>query len=104
KKDQEEIRKKLRLEVGAQGATEFRNRVNRWWDHEVDLQGWVNDLIVSAIQQGRAPSEAPADREGAPSTWCFVSYKLARIKLNLAENRSIKNSDYLDADHYSCGP
>lgn len=104
KNDQEEIRKKLRIEVGTEGATRFRETINRWWNPEVVVPEWVGDLIGSAVAQGRVPSKARADREGAPSTWCFVSYKLARIKLNLAENRSIKESDYLDADHYSGGP
>jgi hypothetical protein len=104
KNDQEAIRTKLRHDVGREGAARFRETINHWWDHEADVRSWVSDLITSAIEHGRAPGGARSDRDGAPSTWCFVSYKLARIKLNLADNRSIKKSDYLDADHYSCGP
>ncbi len=102
--DHEAIREKLRSEAGPGDSTTLRRTVNHWWNREVEVQDWVRDLIADAVQHGRMPAGARTDREGAPSVWCFVAFKLARIKLNLADSRAIKKSDYLDADHYSSGP
>jgi hypothetical protein len=84
---------------------DVRKSMEQWWQRGY-LEEWVSGALEGSKKKGYLPADRtyPASQAAAPSLWAFMAYKLARIKLNLGEQRAIKASDYFDADHYGCSP
>lgn len=67
------------------------------------MDDWVRDVVDErALGTLVWPRSVPSC-DIVPSAWLFVAFKAARIMLNLAENRAIKASDYMDVEHVACG-
>ena len=61
------------------------------------------------IESDGAPDvELPEDDDDlrllVPSAWHLSRFHTARIKQEVGDRRRIRGSDFLDAEHYSCGP
>jgi hypothetical protein len=102
KEEQEAIR--LRILDSAttrDGLTtrEFRRDLEAWWA-TTDVAGWIRDAVRDDVIAS-APDPDDLSAVTAPSAWHYTRFKLARILLNLGENRAIKPSDYVDAEHYA---
>jgi hypothetical protein len=73
-----------------------------WW-RDLDVDDWVQDVVDDDVRRILQEKREPSARCTVPSAWLFVAFKAARIALNVGENRTIKPSDYLDAEHVACG-
>jgi hypothetical protein len=105
KEEQEAIRRRLlNTATTSDGLTErdFRRELRAWWD-TADVAGWIRDALAEGVLAS-APDPGDLSAITAPSAWHFTRFKLARIRLNLVENRAIKPSDYVDAEHYALAP
>ncbi len=109
KTEQEEIRRHLRLalpEMVGTPSAKIGRVIDDWWRQEVNIEDWVRGLVgesVVTMTGVNTPVHRPLS-ELLPSAWHFMSFKLARIKRNLGDGRTIATSDYIDAEHYAAGP
>jgi hypothetical protein len=81
----------------------IREGMREWWAG-VDRGEWARDLLRDAVSRGhfsQDPADWPDPHTASPSLWHFLSYRLARIYLNVGEGRRIARSDLYDAYHYS---
>jgi hypothetical protein len=105
KQQEEGIRTKLLIELPERtGSSNVRNVIEEWWS-TVDVDEWLGDMVNESVKVqlfGNA-SEGAEPRTRIPSAWLFTAFKLARVKLNLGEGRSIKPSDCIDAEHCAAG-
>jgi hypothetical protein len=76
--------------------------MTRWWE-EVDRAEWVAGVMQGGVERGLLLPDLAANPsiDSAPTAWHFMSFKLARMKLNLGDNRRISKSDASDAQHYA---
>ena len=102
--DENDRREEIRVRLAESTNVRPLEQTRRWWQSaEAQVDDWVSDHMVS----NRERLGLPADRAGwpAPSTlqtiWHFYAYKMARIYLNLGENRRVRGSDCYDAHHYA---
>jgi hypothetical protein len=78
--------------------------LRRWWN---DAESYVDDWTRDHLRRSTRYLDLPTDEsrcpapDAVPTIRSFVAYKMARIKLNIAENRRIQPSDYYDAEHYA---
>jgi hypothetical protein len=108
KAEQERIRHEIRTRLGigfemSQG--QLRRLLDEWWA-EGDVGSWVREIADEGANRLLLKSGPPPNanlRELFPSAWHLASFRLARVKLNLGEGRSIQRSDYFDAEHYASG-
>lgn len=97
-----EILARLRQE-GFQTQSQIRQAYIRWFN-EVDTQQWCRDMLDDGVKLGQFP--APLNRwpdlqQAIPSLWHWMRFRLARIALEVGEQRRIAASDEYDARHYS---
>ena len=76
----------------------------RWWKKaETEIDDWVSDHMVN----NQTRLGLPDDRTSWPSPralqsiWRYYAYRMARIFLNVGENRRVRGSDSYDAHHYA---
>ncbi len=108
KSEQDGIRRAIYEKLGAvdgRPPKDIHAGIEQWWGQR-ELEGWLSGIIEAGIARGHIPLDTSYVVSAAtmPSVWHFTDYKQARIKLNLGEQRSIKPSDYVDADIYGVTP
>jgi hypothetical protein len=89
KSDQERIRKQIFTKLGLdEQPRNMRVEMEKWWTQR-DLKTWVEDIVMAGVQKGRPSAETDyvVSETTMPSTWRFVDFKHARIRLNLGEGR-----------------
>jgi hypothetical protein len=100
RRDEEDHRERVRK---LYEARRISRELRAWWS---DAQSFVEDWVKGFIRgAGRADLPRSVDPEtieptSIPSLWNFYAYRMARIYLNVGENRRIKSSDLLDAHHF----
>jgi hypothetical protein len=108
KGEQDVIRREIYGKLGAVDgrlSKDIHTGIKQWWDRR-DLGDWVSGIVDASIERGHIPSgtHCVVSVDTMPSVWHFTDFKHGRIKLNLGEQRSIKPSDYVDADIYGLTP
>ena len=101
KQEQEAIREKL---ISRFGRGTLKANTKAWWAEAVLI---IDDWVLSYFQQSQDILNLPQNRSkwphprSVPSAWHFYAYKLARIWMNLGNERRIEASDDDDARHYA---
>ena len=106
-RDEEQRRGRIRERFRAIDGENPDAAVKRWWkEGGVDqIDSWTRSSLAAQLER-RGASPRLADGYPVrmlPSLWNLHAYKMARIALNVGENRRIKPSDDADANHYVCG-
>ncbi len=100
KDDMEQRRQGIRAKLGQDWST----HTARWWDRALpQIDDWTVDYFrASRDVLGLPDDEAlwPAPRS-IPTAWYLHAYYMARIALNVGQNRRIAGSDRYDAAHYA---
>jgi hypothetical protein len=99
-KEEKAARDKIKMDFGVKQSS---FHLSNWWKKpETRIDEWVTEYLEkNAIRLNLC-----AERRNWPhpqafeSIWRFHAYKMARIYLNVRENRRIQGSDLFDAHHY----
>jgi hypothetical protein len=102
KADMEARRDSIRQRLG----TNFATNTNDWWESAAaQIDDWTNDYLQGSKDLLQLPDDrtqwpTPAQ---VPTARLRHAFYMARIALNVGQNRRIDASDYYDAMHYSEG-
>lgn len=76
----------------------------RWWDSALpQIDDWTNDYLKASAGVLSLPTDQadwPQPRQ-VPTAWFSHAYYMARIALNVGQNRRINGSDRYDHAHYT---
>jgi len=75
------------------------------WYSGAPTDEWVQDFVEAGVREGRIAPDLSRGTgyEQFPSLWLLTSYRLARMKLAIADGRGIRRSDQYDAEHCASG-
>jgi hypothetical protein len=102
--DENQRRDDVRARLPEVTAERPIDETRRWWRNaEAQIDDWVSDHMTS----NRERLGLPEDRRNWPapsalqSIWRYYTYRMARIYLNVGENRRVPGTDSYDAHHYA---
>ena len=108
-KEEEESRRegvRARFAEHLQPGEDPAQAVRKWWsDAEEHIASWARTTLGTMLDlRGVShPDLSNYNVRALPTLWNFHAYKLARIEMNVGENRRIETSDPADAHHYTLG-
>ena len=98
--ESEQRREEIRRKLGPDSST----AAARWWDSALtQIDDWTLDYMrASKAVLGLPDDETtwPQPRKG-PTAWHTHAYYMARIALNVGQNRRVSGSDVYDQRHYA---
>ncbi|HLG56845.1 MAG TPA: hypothetical protein VI485_16020 [Vicinamibacterales bacterium] len=102
--DENDRRDDIRNRLAEMADIRPLERTRQWWRNaEAQVDDWVSDHMAN--NRERLGLSADRAHWPAPSTlqtiWHFYAYRMARIHLNVGENRRVRGSDCYDAHHYA---
>lgn len=80
------------------------DETRRWWRNaEAQIDDWVSDHMASNRERLGLPEDRTSwpTPSGLQSIWRYYAYRMARIYLNVGENRRVRGTDSYDAHHYA---
>jgi hypothetical protein len=93
-----------RTAIRARLGPEWSSHTARWWDSALpQIDDWTNDYLkasAEALALPADPEQWPQPRQ-VPTAWSSHAYYMARIALNVGQNRRINDSDRYDHAHYA---